>query len=176
MRDSVPTLIGRLPRWTLYVNTADGSTVSNPGAGVATTLSLNYTLPKDWFVVERTLAITFEAAIKGAATNNTRFRLMGGSAGTTALCDLTARANAGTGQAQTRIVFFLTCRSVGSSGSVLITVPEFFQANAVFSQVFTLATVDTTVANILALEYMPSVTNGNIECIPKQMLVEAVNW
>lgn len=155
------------------VNIADGTTVTNPGAGVATTLSLNSVLPAGHFgETGRAVRITFDGVVQGAATNNTRFRLLNSAA---VLLDCTARANAGTTAAQVRIVWNLVCRSTGSSGTLLVSVAEFFQANAIFSQLTNLATVDLTAAMTLNPDFQPSVANANILCTPKQWMVEALN-
>lgn len=160
----------------LSVSTADGTTVSNPGAGVVTTLSLTYTLPANFLdKIGRTLRITLDCTVQGAATNTTRFRLLGGSAGSTVIYDCLAKTNAGTGAAQVRIVWLMTCRAPGSSGTVMVTVPEFFLAAAIASEPAATATVDTTAINVLGVDYTPSVTNANIQCIPKQLTVEALN-
>ncbi len=130
----------------LYVNSADGTTVTNPGALAETDLSLTFVVPAGAMnVVGRAMRINHDSMVAGTAGNTTTTIKV-----KTGAIELGSMAAGGTPTTSTKwqAEIILVCRSTGATGTLFCTCTKSMIRSSAFPTTLSqpTATVDLTAA------------------------------
>lgn len=148
-----------------------GSTVSNPGAGVETAMSLTLTLPANFFTVGRAVRVMCDLTAAGAGANQTQFKL---KAGSVVLSDCGSVSHTATTASQWRFEWVIVCTATGASGTLLTSCTNNERnGNGVGQILQQSATVDTTASITLQMSVTFSQTSATLAATQKLFLVES---
>ena len=150
-----------------------GSTVSNPGAGVETAMSLTLVIPANYFTVGRALRVTADMTAAGAGANTTTFKL---KAGSVVMSDCGAVTHTATTATQWRFEWVVVCTATGGSGTLLTSCTNNERnGNGVGQILQQSATVDTTGSITLQMSVTFSQTSATLAATQKLFMVEGLN-
>jgi len=150
-----------------------GTTVTNPGAGVETDLSLTYTLPANFWTVGKAVWVTQDIEAAGGTLNTTTMKLKAGSV----VLSTTGAISAGSATVtQWAFRHLVVCTATGASGTLLIsTIGNSRNGNAIGSMIQQTATVDTTGTLILKNSVTFGATVGTVSAKQSLLMVEQLN-